>query len=406
MSQTCIIIGASHAAAQLAPSLRQEGWAGDIIIIGDEEYIPYHRPPLSKAYLLAEKTLDDLFIRPQAIYTKNAISFRLGQRVSAIDPPGKSVTLDNGEILGYDKLAICTGARVRKVSLPGSELAGVHYLRTIQDVDAIRERTGPGKQAVIVGGGYIGLETAAVLRKLGMQVTVLEMAPRVLARVTAPEVSAFFQRIHGEEGVTIKTDTQVSAFEGSSQVSLVLCADGSRLPADLVVVGIGVIPNTELAMAAGLAVGNGILVDELARTSDADIVAAGDCANHPSELYGRLRLESVPNASEQAKTAAATICGKCKPYQTLPWFWSDQYDLKLQMAGLNHDYDQLVIRGDHEHSRSFAAFYLKESRVIAADCINRPQEFMLSKRLITSGIAVNAEQLADASLEVKSLMPT
>nr|AEO27387.1 ferredoxin reductase [Pseudomonas sp. 19-rlim] len=406
MHQTCIIIGASHAAAQLAPSLRQEGWEGEIIVIGDEETVPYHRPPLSKTYLLAEKSVDDLLIRPAAIYTKNAISFRLGQRVSNIDPAGKTITLDGGETLGYDKLAICTGARVRKVSLPGSDLAGVHYLRTLKDVDGIRERTGPGKHAVIVGGGYIGLETAAALRKIGMQVTVLEMAPRVLARVTAPQVSAFFQRIHAAEGVTIRTDTLVSGFEGGTQVTAVLCSDGSRLPADLVIVGIGVIPNTELAVTAGLSVDNGILVDELARTSDPHIVAAGDCTNHPSELYGRLRLESVPNASEQAKTAAATICGKCKPYQALPWFWSDQYDLKLQIAGLNLGYDQVVIRGDINHSRSFAAFYLQAGKVIAADCVNRPQEFMLSKRLIASGTIVNTGRLADDGIEVKALIPT
>ncbi|MDH1440424.1 FAD-dependent oxidoreductase [Pseudomonas sp. GD03721] len=405
MHQTCIIIGASHAAAQLAPSLRQEGWEGDIIVIGDEQTVPYHRPPLSKTYLLAEKSVDDLLIRPAAIYTKNAISFRLGQRVSSIDPAGQTVTLDGGETLSYDKLALCTGARVRQVNLPGSDLAGVHYLRTLKDVDGIREHTGTDKHAVIVGGGYIGLETAAALRKIGMQVTVLEMAPRVLARVTATQVSAFFQRIHAEEGVTIRTDTQVSGFEGSGQVSAVLCSDGSRLPADLVIVGIGVIPNTELAASAGLDVDNGILVDELARTSDPHIVAAGDCTNHPSERYGRLRLESVPNASEQAKTAAATICGKCKPHQSLPWFWSDQYDLKLQIAGLNQGYDQVVIRGDLEHSRSFAAFYLQAGKLIAADCVNRPQEFMLSKRLIASGTIVNTEQLADDSIEVKALMP-
>lgn len=406
MRPTCIIIGASHAAAQLAPSLRQDGWEGDIIVIGDETHVPYHRPPLSKAYLLGEKSADELLIRPQEIYSKHNIEFRLGTRVSAINRAEKTLTLHDGERLSYDKLAICTGARVRKVALPGSELQGVHYLRNIQDVDAIRQHTGEHKRAVIVGGGYIGLETAAVLKKLGMQVTVLEMAPRVLARVTAPEMSAFFQRVHREEGVIIRTDAVVSGFAGEDRVTAVLCADGSRLPADLVVIGIGVIPNTELAADAGLAVANGITVDELARTSDPDIVAAGDCASHPSKLYGRIRLESVPNASEQAKTAAATICGKNKPYDALPWFWSDQYDLKLQMAGLNQGYDQVVIRGDRDHSRSFAAFYLKNGQLIAADCVNRAQEFMLSKRLIASATAVDAAKLADDSLELKSFLTT
>ena len=404
MRPICIIIGASHAAAQLAPSLRQEGWEGDIIVIGDEAHVPYHRPPLSKAYLLGDKSADEILIRPKEIYSKHNIEFRLATRVSTINRSEKTLTLHDGERLGYDKLAICTGARVRKVALPGSELQGVHYLRNIQDVDAIRENTGEHKRAVIVGGGYIGLETAAVLKKLGMQVTVLEMAPRVLARVTAPEMSAFFQRVHSEEGVVIRTDAVVSGFEGEDRVTAVLCADGSRLPADLVVVGIGVIPNTELAADAGLAVANGITVDQLARTSDPDIVAAGDCTSHPSKLYGRIRLESVPNASEQAKTAAATICGKNKPYDALPWFWSDQYDLKLQIAGLNQGYDQVVIRGDRDHSRSFAAFYLKNGQLIAADCVNRPQEFMLSKRLIASETTVDAAKLADDSLEIKSFL--
>ncbi|GAA0709354.1 NAD(P)/FAD-dependent oxidoreductase [Vreelandella titanicae] len=404
MSETCIIIGASHAAAQLAPSLRQEGWAGLIIVIGDEPYAPYQRPPLSKTYLQGEKGVDDLLIRHQEAYAKHGIELRLGERVEAIDRESKTVTLQNGDVLYYDKLALCTGARVRKVSLPGADLEGIHYLRNIDDVNHIKAHVGEQKNAVIVGGGYIGLETAAVLNKLGMQVTVLEMASRVLARVTAPEVSEFYERVHAEEGVNIQTGIAVSGFEGAKRVMRVVCADGSHYPADLVVIGVGVLPNTELAEAADLATDDGILVDSYTKTADPDIVAVGDCTMHPSELYGYVRLESVPNAMEQAKSAAATLCGKQKPYTALPWFWSDQYDLKLQIAGLNRGYDQVVIRGDRQGSRSFAAFYLQEGRLLAVDCVNRPQEFMLSKRLITQQIQIDVAKLVDDTKSFKELV--
>ena len=405
MPKTCIIIGASHAAAQLAPSLRQEGWDGDIMIIGDEPHIPYHRPPLSKAFLAGEKDVDGLLIRPQAIYEKNAIEFKLGVRAEAINRGDKTVTLDTGEVLSYDKLALCMGSRVRKIPLAGSDLAGVHYLRDITDVEAIKKSITSSKHAVIVGGGYIGLETAAVLTRLGLSVTVLEMAPRILERVTAPEVSGFYHRIHTEEGVDIRTGVAVTALDGAGQVCSVRCADGTSFKADLVVIGAGIVPNVELAEAAGLEVVNGIVVDECCRTLDADIVAAGDCTSHPNLLYQKpMRLESVPNATEQGKTAAATLCGKAKPYHALPWFWSDQYDLKLQIAGLSQGYDQVIVRGDIETGRSFAAFYLKQSKLIAADCVNRPQEFMVSKRMIAAGGLVDSTKLADESLPPKELM--
>jgi 3-phenylpropionate/trans-cinnamate dioxygenase ferredoxin reductase subunit len=406
VEQTCIIVGASHAAAQLAPSLRQEGWDGRIVVIGDEPHLPYHRPPLSKAYLLGEKNSHDLLIRTEDSYQKFGIEFCLGERVVSIDRERKSVTLQDGATLTYGKLALCTGTRVRTVALPGAQLEGVHYLRGIADIDRIRRHVQPGAHAAIVGGGYIGLETAAVLRRLGMHVTVYEMAPRVLARVTAPEVSAFFERVHREEGVEIRTGVAVAGFEGNKHVERILLGDGTTLPASLVVVGVGVLPNVELAQAAGLEVDNGIVVDACARTSDADIVAAGDCTMHPSPYYGRIRLESVPNATEQAKAAAAALCGKDKPYHALPWFWSDQFNIKLQIAGINAGHDEVVVRGSRDKGRSFSAFYLKNGRLLAADCINRAQEFMLSKRLIAEGISVNAEQLSDEAFSLKSLFET
>ncbi len=404
MSRRCIIIGASHAAAQLTASLRQEDWQGGVLLIGDEPSLPYHRPPLSKAFLAGDKTLEELAIRPSAFYEKLDVSFCQG-RVVEIDRVEHRVTLEDGSVFDYDKLALCMGARVRTLALPGADLGGVHYLRNIADVTGIQADLPQAKAAVIIGGGYIGLETAASLKKQGMDVVVLEMADRVLQRVTAPEVSEFYTRIHEEAGVDIHTNKLVSELAGSDKVRKVVCSDGTEYFADLVVVGVGVIPNTELAEQAGLKVDNGIWVDDGCVTDDRDIVAAGDCTNHFNSLFQRrMRLESVPNANEQAKCAAAAICGQHKPYQSLPWFWSDQYDLKLQIAGLSEGYDELVIRGDYQTERSFAAFYFKEGRLIAADCVNRPQEFMISKRIISGGLTIDPDRLMDESIPAKELL--
>lgn len=401
--QRIVIIGASHAAAQLCVSLRQDGWQGDILVIGDEPHLPYQRPPLSKTFLAGGKTVADLLIRPLAFYEKNKIQFQQAH-VSAIDPQQKTLSLQDGTQVAYDQLAICTGARARTVDLSGCHLAGVHYLRSITDVQAMQPDVQANGHAVIIGGGYIGLETAASLRQQGMQVVVLEMAERVLQRVTAPEVSEFYTRIHREHAVDIQTGVSVTAILGTDRVQRVVCADGREFVADLVIIGVGVVPNVELAAAAGIAVADGILIDEFCRSSMPYIVAAGDCANQLQPIYQRrMRVESVPNANEQAKTASATLCGKSRDAQSLPWFWSDQYDLKLQIAGLSQGYDQLVIRGDALNSHSFAAFYFKAGRLIAADCINRPQEFMLSKKLILSQAAVDPLRLADASIAVTAI---
>lgn len=398
-----VIIGASHAAAQLSVSLRQDGWGGKIIMIGDEPHLPYHRPPLSKTFLSGDKRIQDLLIRPATFYEKQQIQFIHGHVVS-IDRERKILDLADGSRITYDKLALCTGARVRKLDIEGSDLKGVYYVRNAADIEAIQQHIQSAKHAVMIGGGYIGLETAASLRKQGIQVSLLETAPRILQRVTAPELSSFYTRIHKEQGVNIYTDISVERLVGSTQVQGVLCSDGKTIAADLVIVGIGVQPNSEFAQAAGIEVNNGIVIDAYGRTNDPDIVAAGDCTSHFNVHYQRqLRLESVPNANEQAKVAAATLCGKSKPYSALPWFWSDQYDIKLQIAGLNHGYDQLVIRGDLQNSNSFAAFYFKNKQLIAADCINRPLEFMLSKKIINDNIQIDPAQFADESIDLKQL---
>lgn len=402
MSEHCIIIGASHAAAQLVSSLRQEGWEGKISLIGDEPNLPYHRPPLSKAFFVGEKTEDELLIRAADFYEKNKVDLLLGSRVTVIDRDAKKITLEDGAEISYTKLALTTGARVRKIPFTGSELAGVFYMRDLNDVKQTHKFTGPGKSAVIIGGGYIGLETAASLRKIGMKVTVIEAMSRVLQRVTAPEVSAFYTRVHTEEGVDIRTEAGVDAIVGEKHVEGVRLADGSTVAADLVIIGVGVIPNIELAEAAGLTIDNGIAVNEFATTNDPDIVAAGDCTNHYNPIYDRkLRLESVQNATDQAKIAAKSICGKPEAYNALPWFWSDQYDLKLQIAGLSQGFDEVIIRGDSEQGRSFAAFYFSEGRFIAVDAINRPKEFMMSKRALTAGQTADPLKLADESIEIK-----
>lgn len=403
--QTCIIVGGGHAAAQLAPSLRQEGWTGKILVVTEEPCLPYNRPPLSKSFLAQEKSIDDLLIRHDAAYEKAGIEFLLGVRAQRIDRDNKTLTLNNGQMLDYDKLALVTGGRPRKLDVGGSDLPGIYYLRNIADVMEIQPEVRPGRRVVIVGGGYIGLETAAMLRKMGLDVTLVESAKRILERVTAPEVSAFYARLHREEGVEVVDCAQVSAFGGEDRVREVQCADGRTFPADFVVVGIGILPNDELAREAGLKTGNGIHVDATCLTSDPDIVAAGDCARFFIERYQQeLRLESVQNAVDQARVAAANVCGKGKEYNALPWFWSDQYDVKLQIAGLSLGYDQVVIRGDIEKGRKFSACYLCDGRLLAVDAVNSPQDFMFGKRLIMSDQEFDAEALADSSRPLKMFL--
>nr|WP_187703004.1 FAD-dependent oxidoreductase [Dietzia sp. SLG310A2-38A2] len=393
MPQRALVVGASHAGAQLAASLRQDGWSGEIVLIGEEPTVPYQRPPLSKAYLAGKTTLDEITIRSSDFYSKQRIQL-LNAHVEAIDRSAGHIVMSTGDTLTYDKLALCTGARPRQLRVPGADLAGVHYLRTAADVELIRTSAAPGRRVVIVGGGYIGLETAASLRALDLDVTVLEATTRVLERVTAPDVSTFFERIHREEGIDIRTGAKVAALVGDDCVREVLLSTGESIPADLVIVGIGVEPRTELADAAGLVVDNGIVIDDHARTEDPDIVAAGDCTSHDIARYGcRIRMESVSSAGEQAKVAASTVCGKSRKIEALPWFWSDQYDLKLQIAGLNTGYDEVVLSGDPTRDRDFSCFYLRGGELLAADCINRPRDFMFSKRAITQQLPVDRAEL-------------
>ncbi len=405
-NQHCIIVGGGHAAAKVVASLREQGWSGAITLISAEPHLPYHRPPLSKDYLLGHKPIADLLIEPAAFYREHNIECLLGERVRGVDAAAHTVSLESGRVLSYTKLVLATGAKVRRLPVPGASLPGVHYLRTAEDADAIRRHAVAGRQAVVVGGGYIGLETAAVLRKLGMAVTVLEAFNRILRRVATEEISTFFERVHREQGVDIVNNVIVERLEGAERVQQLVCNDGRRFPADLVVIGIGILPRTSLAEGAGLRVDNGILVDEYCQTSDPDIVAAGDCTEHHSLVYDRpIRLESVQNALAQAVTAAGTLLGRPRPYRELPWFWSTQYDVKLQIAGLNSGFDQLVVRGDIDRGRQVSIFYLRQGRIISVYAINNPPDFALGKRLIEQGVTVDTAMLADPAVPMRALLP-
>lgn len=396
-----VIIGAGHAAGQAAASLRQEKYTGPITIIGDEAHLPYQRPPLSKAYLSGSQEVERVYLRAEKFYQEKEIDLKLSTRATAIDPDAKAVELEDGSKIDYDKLLISTGSRPRLLSIPGSDLGGIHYLRTIDDVDGIRADMHEGANLVIVGGGYIGLEVAAVGVEQGLNVHVLEMEDRILQRVTTPTMSKYYDELHRGRGVQIHTNTGVTGFSGDAKVHKVMCGD-TEFAADMVIVGIGIVPNIELAEAAGIICDNGIVVDDHCQTSNPDIYAAGDCTNHPNALLDRrLRLESVPNAMDQARTSASNMLGGDKSYAAIPWFWSDQYELKLQMVGFSADGNREVMRGDMA-SNQFAVFYLKDNTVVAADTVNSPKEFMLCKQLV--GKEADSAVLADSTSDLKSLL--
>lgn len=397
-----VVIGGGQAASQLTFSLRQLGHAGPLTIIGDEPALPYQRPPLSKKFLAGEIEAAKLAFRNEKAYESRGIALALGRTATAIDRAARTVLLDDGSTIAYDRLLIATGATVLRLSVPGAALPGVHYLRTQTDAEALRASAGLAKRAVIIGGGYIGLEAAATLTKLGLACTVLEAAPRVMARVASPVLSAAMQNFHERHGIVIRTFVQAATILGETRVTGVACADGSTVDADLVLVGIGGRPNIALAEQAGLAVSNGIMVNEHGRTSDPAIYAAGDCANFPSALYdARLRLESVQNAVDQAKAVAASIAGQPEPYDPVPWFWSDQFDAKLQLAGIGGAADEIIVRGDPASMR-FGVFRLQAGRVVAVEAVNHAEIFTAGKHFIREKRVMRADALQD---EARPLMP-
>jgi 3-phenylpropionate/trans-cinnamate dioxygenase ferredoxin reductase subunit len=399
-----VIVGASHAGAQLADSLRREGWEGGIVLIGEEAEPPYHRPPLSKEFLSGKLDEDRLPIRDPSFYSERRIETLFARRVAAIDRTAREVVLADGARIAYSGLALTTGARPRALGVPGENLDGVFVLRTVADVRAIRAHIDRASSAVVIGGGFIGLECAASLRGLGKQVMVLEARERLMPRVMPPAMSSFFLGLHADHGVNILCDATVREIAGDGgRAVAVVTGDGTAIPADLVIVGVGVVPNDELARNGGLTCDNGILVDDHARTSDPSIVAAGDVARHPNRFFGgMMRLESVQNATDQARVAAATLAGRDATYDAVPWFWSDQYDVKLQMVGTSQGHDHAVTRGDVA-ARRFTQFYFRAGKLIGADSVSDPLSHMAARKIVGAGTRLTPEQAADPAVDLRKV---
>jgi 3-phenylpropionate/trans-cinnamate dioxygenase ferredoxin reductase component len=404
-SRHIVIAGAGHAGGSAAAMLRQLGWQGGITLIGEEPIPPYQRPPLSKAWLKGEATVESLALRPVKFYTDATIGLRLGTRVTTIDRTAKTVALSDGTTLSYDYLIIAVGARARRLALPGADLGGVLELRSAADADQLKAALHPGAKLAVIGGGYIGLEAAASARALGAEVVIIERESRVLARVACPILSAFFETFHRGQGVTIDVDAQVTALEGThGRVTGVRLGDGRLIACDAALIGVGAVANDDLARDAGLTCHNGIAVDLAARTDDPAIFAIGDCTSRPLPLYDRMgRLESVPNALEQAKQAAAMICGKPPPTPEVPWFWSDQYDLRLQIAGMPFDATEIVVRGDVSGGK-FALFHLTaDGTVQAVEAVNAATEFMGGRRIIAKRKRLTRARIEDMSVSMQEL---
>ncbi|MDE2436366.1 MAG: oxidoreductase [Sphingomonadales bacterium] len=399
-----LIVGAGQGGASAAIQLRQQGFTGSVGMIGRESEPPYERPPLSKEYLLGEKTFERLYIRPPEFWPGKEVELHLNAEVVAVDAKAQTVNLGDGRTVGYGAMIWATGGDPRRISIAGADLAGVHAVRTREDADAILGELDGVERVVVIGGGYIGLEAAAVLRKLGREVTLLEVLPRVLARVAGPKLSAFYEAEHRAHGVDLRTGTGIESILGEGKVSGVKLADGSEIACQMVIVGIGIVPAVGPLLAAGAAGGNGVDVDELCHTSLPGVYAIGDCAAHANRFAegAIVRLESVQNANDQAATAVKAIMGGSDPYRATPWFWSNQYDLKLQTVGLSTGYDAEIIRGDTA-SRSFSVIYLREGRIIAVDAVNAIKDYVQARKLIEERAVIAPADLADASRPLKEL---
>jgi 3-phenylpropionate/trans-cinnamate dioxygenase ferredoxin reductase subunit len=404
MGTGTVIVGTGQAGFQTAASLRAEGYAEPITLVGEEQQIPYQRPPLSKGFPLGQQDLESIELRPAKFYQDHRIDLLTGLRVTQIDRAARYVKLDSGTRLPYEKLVLAVGSRNRKLLIPGAELDGVVSLRSLDEAMALKERLGPASEVVVIGGGFIGLELAAIARTLGKNVTVLEALPRLMSRAVAPIISEFFRELHTSKGSKVLCGASVERIGSACGGALkAVLSDGSMLSAGLIIVGIGVVPNSELAQDAGLPVANGISVNENLQTADEHIFAIGDCAAFPCAFSGtRLRLESVQNAADQAQCVAATIAGRPSAYSALPWFWTDQFDVKLQMAGISQGHDRVVTRGKAA-DKKLSVFYFKGERLAGIDSINRPLDHMMGRKLMSAHVPLTPEQVSDESFDLKRL---
>lgn len=399
-----VIIGAGQSAIQCINSLKKEGYAGSITMIGEEEHLPYQRPPLSKGFLEDSVNKERLYFKKLDFFTENKIQLKLGTSANKVDLENKLVFLSDDTHLSFDKLVFATGSRVRKLDFPGSNLSSIHYLRGLDDAESIKNDLERSKEVVVIGAGYIGLEVAAIAAKKNVTVSVIEMADRVMNRTVDPQISDYYLKLHQNNGVKFIFNNSLEEIKGSKKVESVLCSDGSEIKADMVIIGAGIIPNVELADQAGVFCDNGILVDEFGQTNHKNVYACGDCTSHPNKLLNKqLRLESVHNAMEQSKTVAFSALAKPLEYNQVPWFWSDQYDHKLQIVGLSGEHDNVVMRGNTKDQK-FMLFYTKDNQLIAVDAVNNPKEFLICRKLVANKVKIKSEMISDINTNLNDLI--
>ncbi len=399
-----VIIGAGQSAIQCINSLKKEGYAGSITMIGEEEHLPYQRPPLSKGFLEDSVNKERLYFKKLDFFTENKIQLKLGTPANKVDLENKLVFLSDDTHLSFDKLVFATGSRVRKLDFPGSNLSSIHYLRGLDDAESIKNDLERSKEVVVIGAGYIGLEVAAIAAKKNVTVSVIEMADRVMNRTVDPQISDYYLKLHQNNGVKFIFNNSLEEIKGSKKVESVLCSDGSEIKADMVIIGAGIIPNVELADQAGVFCDNGIFVDEFGQTNYKNVYACGDCTSHPNKLLNKqLRLESVHNAMEQSKTVAFSVLAKPLEYNQVPWFWSDQYDHKLQIVGLSGEHDNVVMRGNTKDQK-FMLFYTKDNQLIAVDAVNNPKEFLICRKLVANKVKIKSEMISDINTNLNDLI--
>ena len=399
-----VIVGAGQSAIQCITSLRKEDYPGLITLVGEEEHLPYQRPPLSKGFLEDTVSNERLYFKKLEFFVENKVQLKLGTKAEEIDIENNNIHLSDNTKLSFDKLVFATGSSVRKLDFPGKDLNSIHYLRGLDDALSIKKDLQTRQNLVVVGAGYIGLEVAAIAAKQNKSVTVIEMADRVMNRTVDPQISDYYLKLHQKNGVTFKFNTSLKEIVGASNPEKVICSDGTEVKADMVIIGAGIMPNVELAENAGLSCDNGIVVNEFGKTDHANIYACGDCTNHPNKLLNKkIRLESVHNAMEQSKTVASSIINKSIEYNQIPWFWSDQYDHKLQIVGLSGEHDKVIMRGDMSEAK-FMLFYTKDEKLIAVDAVNNSKEFLICKKLVANKVTIKPDEISNPDTNLNDLI--